>query len=43
MDQPFIKDPDMTIRDLIKANIAKLGENIVIRRYYRIALGEIVD
>ncbi len=43
LDQPFIKDPDTTIGELVKENIAKLGENIVIRKFSRIALGEIVD
>ncbi len=43
VDQSFIKDPDITIADLIKKNIAKLGENIVIRRFNRLALGEIID
>ena len=43
LDQPFIKDPDTTVGELVKENIAKLGENIVIRRFSRIALGEIVD
>lgn len=43
LDQPFIKDPDTTVGELVKENIAKLGENIVIRKFSRIALGEIVD
>lgn len=43
LDQPFIKDPDTTVKELVKENIAKLGENIVIRKFSRIALGEIVD
>lgn len=40
MDQPFIKNPDQSIDDFVKENNAKLGENIVIRRFSRIALGE---
>ncbi|MBP5191408.1 MAG: translation elongation factor Ts [Opitutales bacterium] len=40
LDQPFVKDPSMTIRDLITSKIAKLGENIVIRRFVRFPLGE---
>lgn len=43
LDQSFIKDPDMTIADFVKENIAKLGENIVIRKFSRIALGEVVE
>lgn len=40
MDQPFIKNPDQTVGQYIKEHIAKLGENIVVRRFSRIALGE---
>ena len=39
MNQPFVKDPDMTIEQLVKAAIAKLGENIVLSNYSRIELG----
>lgn len=38
MRQPFIKDEDQTIEDLIKSKIAKLGENIQVRRFVRFAL-----
>lgn len=41
MDQPFIKNPDQTVADYVKEHIAKLGENIVIRRMSRMALGEV--
>ncbi|MEK7472007.1 MAG: elongation factor Ts [Patescibacteria group bacterium] len=41
LDQPFIKNPDQTVGDFVKEHIAKLGENIVIRRFYRLALGEV--
>jgi len=41
LDQPFIKNPDITVGGYIKEHIAKLGENIVVRRFSRIALGEI--
>jgi elongation factor Ts len=37
--QPFVKDPDQTVEDLTKALVAKLGENIVIRRFARLELG----
>ena len=40
LDQPFVKDPSMTIQDLIKAKIAKTGENITVRRFVRFQLGE---
>ena len=41
--QPFIKDPSRTIQDLVKEHIAKLGENIVVRRFVRFELGEQPD
>lgn len=40
LQQPFIKDPGMTIDELIKELIGKLGENIRIRRFSRFSLGE---
>ena len=40
VDQTFIRDSSMTIEDLIKKNIATLGENIQIRRFERFILGE---
>ena len=40
MEQPFIKNPDMTIGDLVKAKISELGENIVILRFTRYMVGE---
>src|SRR6266550_543451 len=40
LDQAFIKNPDQSIRDLVSAKIAELGENIVIRRFSRYAVGE---
>ncbi len=39
LDQPFIKNPDQTIGQLVKEHIAKLGENIIIRQMARIELG----
>lgn len=41
LEQPFIKNPDQTVGDYVKEHIAKLGENIIVRRFNRIALGEI--
>lgn len=38
--QPFIKEPSLSIQDLIKQHVAKLGENIQIRRIARFELGE---
>lgn len=40
LEQPFVKDPNMTIQDLIQAAIAKTGENITVRRFVRFQLGE---
>jgi elongation factor Ts len=39
LDQPFIRDNSKTIRDLVHEGIAKLGENIVVRRFARFELG----
>jgi len=41
LDQPFIKNPDQTVGDLVKEANAQLGENIVVRRFSRIQLGEV--
>lgn len=41
LDQPFIKNPDQTVGDYVKEHNARLGENIVVRRFNRIALGEV--
>lgn len=41
LDQSFVKNPDQTVGDYVKEYIAKLGENIVVRRFSRIALGEV--
>jgi len=39
LEQPFIKNPDQTVGELVKTHIAKLGENIVVRRMARFELG----
>jgi len=41
MDQPFVKNPDQTVDSYVKECIAKLGENIVVRRFSRMVLGEV--
>lgn len=41
LDQPYIKNPDQTVGDYLKENIAKFGENTIIRQFKRIELGEI--
>ena len=40
MDQPYIRDDKKKINDLLKELVAKLGENIVVRRFARFQLGE---
>jgi elongation factor Ts len=39
MDQPFVKNPDVTVKDLLTERIAKLGENMLVRRFVRFQLG----
>lgn len=41
LQEPFVKNPEQTVSDYIKEHIAKLGENIVVRRFNRMALGEL--
>jgi elongation factor Ts len=41
LDQPFVKNPDQTIGDFVKDHAARLGENIVVKRFSRMALGEV--
>lgn len=40
LEQPFVKDPSITIKDYLGSIVAKLGENIVIRRFIRYKIGE---
>jgi len=39
LNQPFIKDPEMTIADLLASKIQKIGENIIISRFARFEIG----
>lgn len=41
LEQPFIKNPDQTVGEYVKEHNARLGENIVVRRFSRLALGEV--
>jgi elongation factor Ts len=41
LDQPFVKNLDQTVGEYVREHNARLGENIVIRRFSRLALGEI--
>lgn len=40
LEQSFIKDPDIKIKDLLNEKISKIGENLVIRRFERFEVGE---
>jgi len=40
LEQPFVKDQDLTINDILKELISKIGENIVVRRFVRFEMGE---
>lgn len=39
LEQPFVKNPDQTVRDLLNESVTKLGENIVVRRFVRYQVG----
>lgn len=41
LDQPFVKNPDIIVADHVKENAARMNENVVVRRFSRIALGEV--
>ncbi|HEY9622192.1 MAG TPA: translation elongation factor Ts [Crinalium sp.] len=43
LDQPYIKDQSITVEELVKQNIAQLGENIQVRRFSRFVLGEGIE
>ncbi len=43
VEQPYIKDPDRTVGQLLAETVASLGENIRIRRFVRFELGEALD
>jgi elongation factor Ts len=40
LEQPFVRDPNLTVREHIAAHIQKIGENIQVRRFVRYRLGE---
>jgi len=43
MEQAFIKNPDVTVQEMVTAVVAKLGENIQVRRFARFKVGEGVE
>ena len=40
LEQPYIKDPDRKVKELVDQAIAKLGENIVVRRFAKFRIGD---
>ena len=40
LEQPYIKDPDRKVKELIDQAIAKLGENIIVRRFSKFRIGD---
>ena len=43
LEQPFVKNPDLTVEDLVKEQIMTIGENVKIRRFARFQLGEGIE
>jgi elongation factor Ts len=43
LDQPYVKDPDKTVGDLLNETVAAIGENIKIRRFARFQVGEEIE
>jgi elongation factor Ts len=43
LEQPFVKNPDLTVGQLISETVAKIGENIQVRRFTRFKLGEGIE
>lgn len=43
LDQPFIRDQNITVEELVKQSVAQLGENIQVRRFVRFVLGEGIE
>lgn len=43
LEQPYVKDPDKTVGQLITEKVAKIGENIQVRRFVRFKLGEGIE
>ncbi|KAI4376597.1 hypothetical protein MLD38_014342 [Melastoma candidum] len=43
LEQPFIKDDSLLVKDLVKQTVAALGENIKVRRFVRFTLGETAE
>jgi elongation factor Ts len=43
LEQPFVKDPDKTVGQLVAERVGKIGENIKVRRFSRFKLGEGIE
>src|SRR5262249_42248888 len=43
LDQPFIKESDRTVGDVVRDAVVRLGENVTVRRFTRFQLGETLD
>ncbi|MFA4910184.1 MAG: translation elongation factor Ts [Desulfobacteria bacterium] len=43
LEQPYVKEPELSVKELVDTLIAKMGENISIRRFYRYQLSENLD
>lgn len=43
LEQPFVKDPQLTVKDYLTNTVAKVGENISIARFVRFKLGEAIE
>jgi elongation factor Ts len=43
LEQPFVKNPDQTVGQLVQEKVAKIGENIQVRRFARFKLGEGIE
>ncbi len=43
LEQPFVKDPEITVGELVQRTIAAVGENIVVRRFARFQVGEAAE
>ncbi len=43
LEQPFVKDPEITVAELVQRTIAAVGENVVVRRFARFQVGETIE
>ncbi|HEX4956432.1 MAG TPA: translation elongation factor Ts, partial [Thermoanaerobaculia bacterium] len=43
LEQPFVKNPDQSVGQMVQERVAKIGENIQIRRFARFRLGEGIE